>query len=166
MLSVPFGPNQDDQDHSCPSLQSKKIRLKKVGKDGPDRPGLRLPPSGSSQADMFERPPWHVASSLELATALGVSLQTIANWRIRSVGPPALPKGHFRGNRSYYVVEEVLAWLSDRRGEPRAGWLFSRDYLTPIFPIDPEMQETALRDMITWLEANAVFTRRWKAQRE
>ena len=42
---------------------------------------------------LFDRPPWHVVSSRELAKTFGVTLQTIANWRVRDVGPPPVAKG-------------------------------------------------------------------------
>ncbi|PHR55050.1 MAG: hypothetical protein COA47_14495 [Robiginitomaculum sp.] len=55
--------------------------------------------------------PWLVISSLELADVLGVHLQTIANWQIRKQGPIAEPKDHWRGNRRYFSIANITAWL-------------------------------------------------------
>ena len=165
---------QDDKDpihipiyntHILDISRENKIK----GPKGPDRGGLRLPKAINARTlhpDIFDRPPWHAISSLELAAALGISLQTVANWRIRGVGPSALPKGLYPGNRSYYLAETVLTWLSSRFGETRSGWLYSRDYLAAVFPTLSEETEPTVREFITTLEAHDVFTHQWRRTRK
>lgn len=71
--------------------------------------------------------PWDVLSSRELAALLGVSIQVLANWRIRNRGPAPAPAKCFKGNRTYYPVFEVEAW---QRGvepwEVLCNWLRKR----------------------------------------
>ena len=57
---------------------------------------------------------------------LGVSLQSLANWRVRGTGPEPEDYLKGQGNRTYYRPDEVLSWLTDRTREP---WEFSRDWL-------------------------------------
>lgn len=56
---------------------------------------------------------------------LGVSLQSLANWRVRETGPEPEPIRRGRGNKMFYRPDKVLSWLVDDR-EP---WEFSRDWL-------------------------------------
>jgi hypothetical protein len=86
----------------------------------------------------MKRIPWDVLSSRELSTLLDVSIQVLANWRIRDTGPAPAPAECFRGNRTYYPVYEIEAW---RRGvEP---WEVVRDWLREryIFPKPLETEE-------------------------
>jgi hypothetical protein len=180
MSIKPINPGgEDDQDNqdvpfpSPPFLRSHQL----VGEgyngakrpNRPNRPGLRLPAkviTTPASPGLFDRPPWHVVSSLELAAALGISLQTVANWRIRNVGPAPMAKGLFRGNRSYYCVETVLEWLSSLQGRPRDGWTFSRDFLLQIFPSMATATEAEVRALITTLEDGKVFPHRWVSTRQ
>lgn len=70
-------------------------------------------------------PPWRPISSRELAQILGVSLQSLANWRVRETGPEPEPPKKGKGNKVYYRPDIVLAWLEEEK-EP---WEFSRDWL-------------------------------------
>lgn len=72
------------------------------------------------------QPPWRPIPSRVLCRILGVSLQSLANWRVRGTGPQpeAFRKGG--GNRTYYRPDEVLSWLT---GGDRLPWEFSRDWL-------------------------------------
>ena len=58
--------------------------------------------------------PWFVVSSRELATAFQIHLQTVANWQIRGQGPKSEPKGIWRGNRTYFTIASILAWLDEK----------------------------------------------------
>lgn len=77
----------------------------------------------------FESPPWHPVSSRELSRLLGVSLQTLANWRVRETGPePAGPiKG--RGNKIYYRPDIVMEWASHKAGHPVPWYFYSGNWL-------------------------------------
>jgi hypothetical protein len=75
-------------------------------------------------------PPWRLISSRELAKLLGVSLQSLANWRLRGKGPVAEPPVKGRGNRIYYQRAQVLSWLSRFTESPRGSWEFSSDWLS------------------------------------
>lgn len=71
-------------------------------------------------------PPWRTISSRQLASLLGVSLQTLANWRVRGTGPQTAPLKKGRGNKVFYRRDAVLAWLCEDAVEP---WEFCRDWL-------------------------------------
>lgn len=55
--------------------------------------------------------PYHVISGPELAKLLGVSGQTLANWRMRGVGPRPEPAADWKANRNHYKIVEVLAYF-------------------------------------------------------
>src|SRR5262245_52095803 len=88
-----------------------------------------LPTYNGRAIELPHRPYWHVLSSRELAEVLGVTLQTLANWRVRGIGPPTEPSSHFRGHREHYRIDQVLAWLSERNGEPQPAWRFSAAFM-------------------------------------
>lgn len=71
-------------------------------------------------------PPWRPMPSRRLAAILGVSLQSLANWRVRGTGPEPEPKRRGTGNRTFYRPDVVMAWLAGAGTEP---WEFSRDWL-------------------------------------
>ena len=102
---------------------------------------IKTETNASASAAALELTPWDVLSSRELAALLGVSIQVLANWRIRDTGPAPAPAERFRGNRTYYPVCEVEAW--SRCIEP---WEVVRDWLTVRF-IFPKYLETEER---TW----------------
>lgn len=61
-----------------------------------------------------------------IAKMLGVSLQTLANWRVRETGPTPEPPASGKGNRVFYRLDEIASWLSDRsvsRWEVSCAWL-------------------------------------------
>ena len=58
--------------------------------------------------------PWFVISSREMAAAFQIHLQTVANWQIRGQGPVSEPKGIWRGNRTYFTIANVIAFLEDK----------------------------------------------------
>ena len=55
--------------------------------------------------------PYHVISAPELAKLLDVSGQTLANRRMRGVGPIAEPAEDWKANRNHYKIVEVLAYF-------------------------------------------------------
>ena len=56
--------------------------------------------------------PYNVISSPELAKAFQVSTQTMANWRMRGIGPVAEPVTDWSCNRNHYEIAKVLNWLT------------------------------------------------------
>lgn len=95
----------------------------------------------STAASLQSLTPWDTLSSRQLAALLRVSIQVLANWRMRDTGPKPAPANCFRGNRTYYPVYEVEAWLCGI--EP---WEVMRDWLRERY-IFPEPLTTAER---TW----------------
>lgn len=71
-------------------------------------------------------PPWRPITSRALAKVLGVSLQSLANWRVRECGPEAEPWKKGKGNRTFYRPDKVLSWIGDGQQEP---WEFCRLWL-------------------------------------
>ncbi|MFY0311600.1 helix-turn-helix domain-containing protein [Leisingera sp. D0M16] len=69
-------------------------------------------------------PIWRPLTSRELSKALGISVQVLANWRVRDQGPPSRPAPRGKGNRRLYRMDEVLAWLTGR-----PAWVFARSWL-------------------------------------
>lgn len=69
-------------------------------------------------------PPWRPIPSRDVAKILGVSLQSLANWRVRGTGPPPEPMQKGLGNRIYYRPDKIMAWLT---GEP--WWQFTAKWL-------------------------------------
>ena len=114
---------------------------------------------------MADRPPWHVVSSRELAKFLGVSLQSLCNWRVREVGPDPEPFTNYRGNRCHYRVDKVITWLFEQEGRaPISHSALWRAYLANIFPDMADAPETDVVDLIERLESGDVFRRVWFAR--
>lgn len=92
--------------------------------------------------------PWKLVSSRELSRRLGVSVQALANWRIRGCGPASigLQRGH--GNRIFYRRSAVIAWLAALNGQGQEEWAYSRDWLVR-FGI---ATESATRAEVEWAE--------------
>jgi hypothetical protein len=77
----------------------------------------------------FERrPTWSVVTSPELARALGVSLQTLANWRLRGILPPPEPRKRGGGNKNRYRISRIRAWL-ENRPEEDIHWEWLRNFI-------------------------------------
>jgi hypothetical protein len=74
-------------------------------------------------------PPWRLIPSRDVAKLLGVSLQVLANWRVRGSGPPYDATVRGRGNKIFYRVADVLAWAAQQRGEQVEGWEICRDWI-------------------------------------
>ncbi|WP_411817379.1 hypothetical protein [Hyphococcus sp. DH-69] len=84
------------------------------------------------QLAKLKRAPWDVVSSMELADLTGLSIQVLANWRIRKKGPSPVPRAKYRGNKTYYRVFEVERWLRDlpvtQGWRVVAEWLMQKYY--------------------------------------
>lgn len=55
--------------------------------------------------------PYHVISGPELSRLLNVSDQTLANWRMRGLGPKPEPSENWKGHRNYYKLADLLAYF-------------------------------------------------------
>jgi hypothetical protein len=74
-------------------------------------------------------PPWRLIPSRDVARLLGVSLQVLANWRVRGSGPPFDNTIRGKGNKVFYKRSDVLAWAAGQRGERVEAWEICRDWL-------------------------------------
>jgi hypothetical protein len=109
-----------------------------------------------------ERPPWHAMSVREVAEALGVSTQALANWRIRGRGPRPLPAELFRGNRTFYAVHEVLNALAQ---EPSEGWLQCRAFLSRQGLVKAGTSYEELLELLRFYDAGGVWPHRHRPRR-
>ena len=103
-----------------------------------------------------------MVSSAELARALGVSLQSLANWRGRGNGPPITDARLFNGNRSFYRIDHVLEWMAGMDGHPRPAWQFSRDFLSSIFDCARIYGADDVVETIGELETARLFAHVWR----
>jgi len=92
-------------------------------------------------------PPWLQFTGRETARFLDVSVQVLANWRVRDQGPPYSHASRGKGNKCLYRLSDVIEWLTGR-----PAWLFDRDWLVRhgLAPIDADQDyvdwaKTALR---------------------
>lgn len=74
------------------------------------------------------RPTWSVVSSTELAEVFGVHLQTISNYKIRGILPPPTKHRSLCGNKNYYRISTIRAWLENRTEED-IHWEWARKWL-------------------------------------
>lgn len=73
---------------------------------------------------------------------LGVSLQVLANWRVRQSGPVFQPVGSFKGNKTYYRLDDLLSWLASRQRVATPAWTFSAAYLKRFFVgLEPQSRD-------------------------
>lgn len=77
----------------------------------------------------LDTPPWRPMPSRKIAALLGVSLQTLANWRVRSSGPDPAPKRRGKGNRTFYVPAQVANWLATFTDMPLQPWEVTMQWL-------------------------------------
>lgn len=115
-------------------------------------------PSALCRLQNLVRLPWDVLSSVELADLLCVSLQVLANWRVRHKRPHPVAAGHFRGNRTYYRIDEVTAWLHSEEGRSVAPWQVVAQWLQQQFctlplPANEEGNVWAMAEQIDRLGA-------------
>lgn len=112
-------------------------------------------------------PPWRPIPSRLAARFLGASVQSLANWRLREVGPATEPMRRGYGNRIYYRPDKIAEWLS---GGKCSDWQFSALWLGQMgMPLDV-ISEEAVQIRIAQLEAvNDLFpavNRLWRNFRE
>lgn len=94
-------------------------------------------------------PPWRPIPSRLAARFLGASLQSLANWRMRDLGPTTEPMRRGQGNRIYYRPDKIAEWLS---GGKCCDWQFSALWLQQMgMPLDV-ISEDDVRDRIAQLE--------------
>lgn len=111
-------------------------------------------------------PPWRPVPSRSAAQMLGVQLQSLANWRMRDVGPKSEPWKKGGGNRTYYRPDRLAEWLSGGRC---TGWQFSACWLEEKgIPVNMTDQR-AVYARIQWMESQDLFPpahRLWRSFRE
>jgi len=82
-------------------------------------------------------PPWGLVSTATLAHALHLDRGALGTWRLRGIGPKALPSDWFTmGRFNVYLASDVLAWLAERNGlafDQASTW---RAYLRDVFGIE------------------------------
>ncbi|MGU3358910.1 hypothetical protein ACLBWX_01110 [Methylobacterium sp. M6A4_1b] len=84
------------------------------------------PPSG----DIFPlRHPWCPVSARVLTETLRIDHGLFGVWRLRGVGPQALPADWIKGHRHAYLISDALCWLAQRRGEPTEAVTFWQTHL-------------------------------------
>lgn len=96
-------------------------------------------------------PPWRNMPSRDLAKLLGVSLQVLANWRIRGCGPAPAPHRRGNGNRTVYRRSAVMEWLSGMAGQPQPEWMHVRDWLVRFRLLDGEPTEAEVANAVAHL---------------
>jgi hypothetical protein len=82
-------------------------------------------------------PPWRPISSMELSRLTGISIQSLANWRMRDYGPPFEPPLQGRGNKVFYRPDKIIEWLSDGTmpaWKVSEQWLADRGFEISISP--------------------------------
>ena len=105
--------------------------------------------------------PWQVVSTRELATLFHVHLQTLHNWHVRGRGPEPEPKGKWKGNRRYYTVANVMAWLDDR-----PAWHVYREWYQNHFHTVPDLPRNEVKAKIDALISEGYYTQPlWKRNR-
>ena len=102
--------------------------------------------------------PWAVVSSRELATAFQIHLQTVANWQIRGQGPQAEPKGIWRGNRTYFTIANVMAWLEDKE----AALVYQEWYLAKFTNADKLTLEECETNINKLVQSRIYEQHKWK----
>ncbi|WP_417725736.1 helix-turn-helix transcriptional regulator [Salipiger sp.] len=97
----------------------------------------------ASEAMSNPDPIWRLLTTRELSKVLGVSVQVLANWRVRDLGPPYRHARPREGHKCFYRMDEVLQWLTGR-----PAWEFSRSWLAHrgLAPADAE------QDYVEWAE--------------
>ncbi|MYZ48347.1 terminase small subunit [Propylenella binzhouense] len=99
-----------------------------------------------------DMPPWRPIPSRKLARIFGVSLQSLANWRVRGTGPEPEPMRRGKGNRIFYKPEKVMAWLSGK--EPwQHSYAWLRLHLMDFTPVTEETVSAC----IAFLEGEGVL---------
>lgn len=77
-----------------------------------------------------KRPVWYTVTSRELSLILGVSLQTINNWKMRSILPECEPSQNYKGNANRYQISKIRAWLENKTIE-QVEWEWINEFIKP-----------------------------------
>jgi hypothetical protein len=72
--------------------------------------------------------PWRSISPKVAAGILGVTTQTLANWRFRSL-PSAARTGASYGRRGYYRLADLAEWIAQKHGVRSSAEALSRKWL-------------------------------------
>jgi hypothetical protein len=119
-------------------------------------------PAAEDVYGRLDKPPWHGASSAELAQLLGVHLNTVWNWTMRGTGPEPEPGDvHVRAsNRRFFMPSLVLAWLS---GEEPA-WTWSGRWLVDHHMLASDPTPDRVRAAVEAIDRRNVLRRRWRVK--
>lgn len=110
-------------------------------------------------------PPWRSIPSRSAARMLGVKLQTLANWRMRDLGPAFEPWERGGGNRVYYRPDRIAIWLA---GQEDAAWRLSGRWLEAKGIIPSAFERDVIAARIEYLQALDPFPpvhRLWRSFR-
>ncbi len=88
-------------------------------------------------------PIWRPIPSRQMARILGITIQTLANWRFREQGPRFSHAAKGKGNKVLYRMSDVLEWLS-----AKPSWEFEGEWLAHK-GLGPEELD---RDYIEWVK--------------
>lgn len=105
---------------------------------------------------VLSRPPWHVATTAEIAEATSTPFSTLSNWIVRGKFSPAEPRGlfHVDGNKRVYRIDVVTEHLSGVGSGEQA-----LHYLQTV-GLEPESSD--VWSHIVLLERLNLFQHRWR----
>lgn len=88
-------------------------------------------------------PPWSYLSSRQLASVLGVHLQSISNYVCRGFLNPE-PRERFKGNKNYFRISYIRS-LFEGKSEEQIQWEWIEQYMDCTKPFDSleQAQEVA-----------------------
>ncbi len=91
-----------------------------------------------------KRPAWATVTSRELSQILGVSLQTINNWKMREFLPEPEPFDLYKGNKNRYRISKIRAWLEGvSEDKIEIAWVREfMDYTPPIEKLEDAYELT------------------------
>lgn len=102
--------------------------------------------------------PWQVFSSMQVAQAIGVSLQTLHNMKMRGTGPRPEPFPDYRGNRIMYRYDNLCEWIT---GLP--VWTFHQQWLEALHPNLPrETEKQCLASSASLIEQRLYRQPKWR----
>ncbi len=105
---------------------------------------------------LLARPPWHVATTAELAAATNVPFGRLSNWIQRGQWPKAEPRHLYRldGNKRVFRIDTVVEWLTGAAPAVQAMTYLEQVGLTP--------QSGDVWRHVRMLERVGVFAHRWE----
>lgn len=102
------------------------------------------------------RPPWRPIASREVARLLNVSLQSLANWRVRDDGPEHEPFRKGDGNRVFYRPDKLLTFLDE---SCRGWWEWSAMWIRERGLWDGEASPESVGAVIDFFERAGIFAK-------